>query len=186
MSVLVVWLLTWLAASSVSLLVTRDKLFEPVRDWWEAHWLWRIDGKLMRADAELKIAHLAHGKREPELVGKLRQEMLTRADEEPGAPLWMSRKQRRRKRPWSQMVAEIAWLQGWLTFISCRACLPFWVFLPAALVTVGWAWGFDWSVAVSFSATVPVPSSYAVFVVLVQIPLAARWVYYLVDSLVDR
>lgn len=186
MHVLTVWVLMGLSAASVALLVTRDKLFEPVREWWETHWLARIDAELVRADAVLKVAKLGHGERDPRLVDQLRQEMLERADEEPGLPLWASRKRRKQERPWSARLGRIARLQSYLTFLSCRACFPYWVFLLATVVTVGWAWGFDWAVAVDFSATVPVPTSYMVFVVVVQMPLLLRWLYYLVDSAVDR
>lgn len=187
MNVWIVWVLAALAGASAARFIHADKLTDGLRERWEVHWEARIEQALLKSDALLNIAGLARGERDPQKMGRLRQEMLDRASQEPGVPLWTRRAQRVKLRPWSTRVAEISRLSAMLEFPGCRSCLPFWVFLPLfALITLGWAFGFSVTEAVAMSSTVEVPASYAVFVVVVELPLAARWLYFLADKAVHR
>lgn len=164
------WLLCAVSGASIARLVHADKLMQPLRERWEVHWLARIDKELNLADSQLQIARTST---EPERIGKLREEIRKRAAAEPGADFWLTGARRRRLRPWSAIQERLDRLSTYSAFITCRWCVPLWVFL----VAVPWTWGRVYGFSADVFAPVVIPVDFA----LVSLVLGMRWVYALID-----
>lgn len=170
-SALLVWVLCAVSGASIARLIHADTLFAPLRNRWEVHWISRIERELTEADAILQVAR---GSRSLEAIGKLREEINKRADVEPGVALWTRRGRRRVQRPWSTVRDRLERYADYSEYISCRWCLPPYVFLVAVLWTWGRVYGFSWDVF----TPVPIPLDYA----LIALVLGFRWIYAMIDT----
>lgn len=178
MNYLLLAALVFAVGASITRLVTKDSLFEPLRERWEGHFAYQQD-KIIAKVAELLPADTAkwdnprHSRLERRMA--LLHEVGDRAEEEAPVPWRVRGKRRQLGRPWSTMSDRLVWWKSWMDFISCPWCVGFWVFL--ALWSTVWlailgvhaqAWG------VSFGALV------------VPLALAYRWTYAVVASKLDN
>lgn len=144
--------------ASITRLVTKDSLFEGLRERWEGHFAYRQDkiiakvGQLLPADNE-KWSNPSLSRVERRMA--LLHEVGDRSEEEPPVPFWMRGKRRQLTRPWSAMSDRLVWLRSWVDFIGCPWCVGFWVFLALwvtvwlAILGVGFtAWGVPFGLLV--------------------------------------
>jgi hypothetical protein len=179
MSAWVVWLILFTGVASVARFVTADSLTDALRDRWEVHFLAYMDFELAEAD---RILQVRGASKDPRKMGELRRTMHELAAAEPGVPWYWFGERRRAARPWSTRIARLERLSMYSAFPGCRWCMPFWLYLPATVITWGWVFGFSSDTRTLFVDAVEVP----VLWWLPLLVLSFRWVYALVDQLVAR
>lgn len=185
-------LLTFGAGASLIRLLTKDSLFEGLRDRWVTHFDAAREDVLAEIEARHPIRAVAQEKylrgwaergqprREDQLTRQERamamlEEIGDRSEAERPAPWYLIGAARRSRRPWSEYSAKLIRIRGYAEFISCPWCVGFWVFLGV--------WAVSWAVALDSPAEV---WGLPFWLALPAVALAYRWVYAVLATHLDN
>jgi hypothetical protein len=200
MILLVVTILLFGSGASLARLITRDALFDGLRDRWRVHFLWR-QARAVEASRQMfpplydtaiatYVAHQAKAglaRNRDELTAEERRiavlhEIGDRSEEEPPAPWWVSGPARTKTRPWSKVSAQLVRLRGYSDFIGCPWCFPVYAFAAVGLWTWWRVYGFDTVLTWQDLNSAALPADWLVLSVL----LTFRWVYALIATKLDQ
>jgi hypothetical protein len=175
-ALLLLAVLIFCTGASITRLITKDGLFEAVRDRWYDHFTYRQDTILAPLERGMDPLERATYENQPHdekrlfvlrLVGK-------RAAEEKALPLTVRGKRREVLAPYTVGAARLGRQRMWTEFIGCPWCVGFWVYLVA--------WVVAWPVVLGWGFTL---HGLGFWVWWLPLALSFRWLNGLVATLLD-